>query len=94
MSRRSNIMVAKSLYQMGVVTLLASVVWVMISIYQAVKKPSETAIEPAILAPLSPSLKTEVLKSMTERRQMNEEVWSQLSQIVEEAKREAELPRP
>lgn len=82
MSRRSQIMVAKSLYHMGVVTLAASVVWVSLAVYQAVVGPAEVAVEKELLEPLNPVIEAEALEALTVRRQFGEADWAGLEAVI------------
>jgi len=81
MSRRSKILVSKSIYQVGIITLIASIVWVLISVYSALRDPVDIKVDPEMLKPLNPSLNQEVLDQLKSRRQMEGE-WSQLERIV------------
>lgn len=77
-------MVAKSLYQMGVVVLVVSAVWVILSVYWALRETAEVEVDKILLEPLNPVINMEVLGELNKRRQMTESDWSTLSQIVVE----------
>ena len=49
MARRNSILVNRSLYQMGVITLLASIVWVAVGIYISINKGSTQEIDKSII---------------------------------------------
>jgi len=75
MSRRNNLMVRKSTYQISMMTLIASLIWIVISIYQKLQDPIENAIDPEMLKPLSPVINGETLDNLMIRRQMGENDW-------------------
>lgn len=81
MSRRSKILVSKSLYQIGVITLMASLVWASLSIYLAMIKPIDVEVDPEMIKPFTPTIKQEVLEELMTRRQMGEADWSKLDRI-------------
>lgn len=67
MARHDSILVSRTLYQVGVMTLIASVMWVAYGIYTASGKGYKSDIEQTILEPINPNLDQEVLKSLTSR---------------------------
>ena len=67
MARRNSIMVSRTVYQIGVVTLVASIVWVAISAYLAVSKTTLTDVNAVILEPVSPALDQNVMQKLSER---------------------------
>jgi len=44
MSRKSTVMVKRSIYQMGVVTVTASVIWIGVAIYQTLVTPVDVNV--------------------------------------------------
>lgn len=93
MSRRSQIMVGRTLYQMAVVTLIASICWVVLAVYQAARDPVNVQVDKTILEPLNPVIDEGALAKLSQRRQMSEADWSRLGTVVEELKqaRQAEI---
>jgi len=81
MSRKSTIMVKRSIYQMGVVTVTASVIWIGVAIYQTLVTPVDVNVPVEMLKPLSPVLSGETLTELTTRRQMENQDWSSLSKV-------------
>lgn len=67
MARRNSILVSRSLYQIGVITMIAAVAWVAIGIYLATGKDFKLDVDKSVLEPLSPTLDQEVIKSLTGR---------------------------
>lgn len=67
MVRHSSIMVSRTLYQIGVVTLLAAIMWVLIGIYIAAKTTTVTEVEQAVLQPINPTLDQEVMTALSQR---------------------------
>lgn len=67
MARRDSILVSRTLYQIGIVTLITSIVWVIIGIYLAATKPLEINIDKGMLEPITTNIDQEVVKSMADR---------------------------
>lgn len=67
MATRDNVLVSRTLYQIGVITLIASVLWVGVGIYSISGQEFKTQIDPAILEPITPNLDEEVIKAMSGR---------------------------
>ncbi len=68
MSKRNGILVSRTLYQLGVVTLIAAVIWTASGIYAATSKSEVTTkIDKAILDPINPTLDESVLTEMVSR---------------------------
>lgn len=62
MSSRNTIMVNRTVYQVAVVTFIASLVWIGIGIYQAFVKPlDQINVDVSVLAPINPTLDTSVV---------------------------------
>ncbi|KKU62174.1 MAG: hypothetical protein UX82_C0001G0100 [Microgenomates group bacterium GW2011_GWE1_47_12] len=78
MAKRTTILVSKSFYQMGVVTLAASVVWIIISIVLSWKKPSDLKIDPAILEPVNPKIDKAVIEDLQSREALPEIDWASI----------------
>lgn len=67
MSKRESARVNRAFYQMGVATLISSLVWVGIGIYQALNKTSLAQVDKSTLEPISPAIDKEVIKSLANR---------------------------
>ncbi len=70
MASRNQILVSTSLYHIGVVTLMAALVWIAISAYALATKPNILDIDPAILEPINPVLNKEVLSTIMTREKV------------------------
>lgn len=70
MSKRSTVMVSKSLKSIGVVTVIASVMWTGLAVYNAASGPEEIEVEQGTLEPISAILDMDTLNSLAGRRQM------------------------
>lgn len=70
MSRRSVIMVQKTYYQIGLVTLLSVLLWVSITVYQAIVGSVDVGVDPALLAPVTSTIDAAVVASISGRTQM------------------------
>lgn len=73
MARRDSILVSRTLYQIGVVTLIAAVMWVAVGIYSVAGKEF-VDVDPSVLQPLNPSLDQEVIQAMTGRLKVENDV--------------------
>lgn len=68
MSRHNSILVSRTLYQLGVVTFIAAIIWTASGIYSATSKPEKsTAIDKAILEPINPTIDESALQEMVSR---------------------------
>ena len=67
MSRRDSVLVNRSLYQIGILTLVASIVWVAVGVYTAIINPLAVEIDKNMLSPLPPSLDLGVIENLTKR---------------------------
>ncbi len=74
MNKKAGRQVSRIYYQIGVMTLVTSILWVMLSIYQAVNKDIDVQVKKEMLTPLSAELDTEVLDELVSRRQMKVDV--------------------
>ncbi len=61
MAGRSEVMVSKALYQIGVLTLLASIFWVGMGIYQVTKAEPNIGVEKELLEPITPTIEMGVI---------------------------------
>lgn len=67
MARRDTILVSRTLYQLGALTLVASIMWVGVGVYSALGENLKTSVDPNILTPINPSLDQEVVVGLTSR---------------------------
>lgn len=67
MAVRDSILVSKTLYQIGVITLFTAIVWVAIVVYQVVTKPLQVEIDKSLLEPIETSIDQEVIGKLTNR---------------------------
>ena len=67
MASRNTILVSRTLYQIGYVTLVASIIWVGIGIYSATRQDFRVDVEPSLLEPINPILDQEIIKAIAER---------------------------
>lgn len=67
MARRNSILVSKSLYQMGVMTLMVAFTWVVFGVYTALNEHVNADIDKKILEPINPVLDREVIISLSQR---------------------------
>lgn len=83
MARRDSILVSRTLYQVGIVTLVASIMWVGIGIYLAMIEPLNVEVEKKWLEPINPSIDQEVVDQLAGRLKV-EESEATSSAIIEE----------
>lgn len=67
MARRSSIMVSKTLYQIGVITLITAMIWALIGIYIVASKTTIVDVDQTILEPINPNLDQEVIQKLRGR---------------------------
>lgn len=67
MSRRDSVLVNRSLYQIGILTVVASIIWVGVGIYTAMVNPLAVEVDKNMLLPLPATLDTSVIESLTQR---------------------------
>jgi len=67
MSRRDTVLVSKTLYQLGIVTLIASIMWVGVGIYTALAKPIPGKVDEVVLEPINTTLDKSVLDELGKR---------------------------
>lgn len=89
MARKYSELVSRSIYQISVVTFIASVVWISLGVYNAFNKPVETDVNKEVLEPLNPSIDEKVLESLEGRVQMGERV----DELLQEAQSQGALTR-
>jgi len=67
MARRNILLVNRTLYQIGIVTLFASLIWVGIGIYLTLNKPLNAEVDKKILESINPIIDQEVIKALSSR---------------------------
>ena len=75
-------MVSRSMYQMGMVTLVAAIVWVGVGVYAAITKPVALEIDQSLLEPLPPAIDTEVINQLSSRLKVEGEISEVVSEEV------------
>mgnify|MGYP003443164219 CR=1 FL=1 len=71
MARRNSILVSKTLYQVGVITLIASILWTSISLMQAItKNPTKIEVDKRILEPLNIAVDKNTLELVSARKKI------------------------
>lgn len=66
--------VSKAVYQISVVTFVASVVWISLGVYEAFTTPPEINVPEEVLRPINPVIDMELLMSLETREQLGESV--------------------
>lgn len=79
MASRDRILVSRTLYQIGYVTLLASVIWVVVGIATASSKNYTLDIDDSILEPIDPHLDQEIIKAMSSRTKIEDILVNELA---------------
>lgn len=71
MARRNSILVSRTLYQIGVMTLIASIIWTSIALLQAINKnPTKIDVDKKTLEPITIGIDKEVLEKMVSRKKV------------------------
>lgn len=79
---RLNTRVNKTLYQVGMATLITSVLWTGFGIYHALVKPPEVDVSAEVLRPINPTIDTKTLDELAERVQLSKFVDQYLGTVV------------
>jgi hypothetical protein len=74
MARRDTILVSKTLYQMGVVTLIGAIFWVGLSVYHALVKPPDVNVDKVLLEPINPVIDQATVASLSARLSVTQEL--------------------
>jgi hypothetical protein len=67
MARRNSLLVSRTLYQVGIVTLFVALIWVGIGIYLALNKQANADVDKKILEPINPVIDREVVEALSKR---------------------------
>lgn len=83
------------LYQMGIMTLLASLLWASVSVYNALVSPANVEVDSKTLEPIQLDLDIELMKEISGREQLGVVVDSILEgQVVETPPSPTPTPTP
>lgn len=87
MARRNIVLVSRTLYQIGVITLIAALMWVAVGIYSVSGQEFKTEIDKEVLAPLNPNLDQATIQQLTGRIKVEEDFanTSELAAEIEQA---------
>jgi len=61
------------LVQIAILTAITTLVWIGFSVYKALTNTPEPTVSQEVLAPVDPTLNTEILESLDERLYLNDE---------------------
>ncbi len=67
MARRNSLLVSRTLYHIGVITMIVAIVWVGIGVYLSLNKDVSTTVDTKILEPINPVIDQEVIKALSQR---------------------------
>jgi hypothetical protein len=67
MARRNSLLVSKTLYQIGIITLFVALTWVGVGVYLALNKQTNAEVDKKILEPINPVIDQEVIKALSSR---------------------------
>lgn len=67
MTERSSVMVSRTLYQISMLTLITSIFWVGMGIYQTTKSEIDLGVDKEILTPINSSIEIEVAEKWSQR---------------------------
>lgn len=71
MARRNSILVSRTLYQIGVITLIASIIWTLVALLQTINKnPTKIEVDKKTLEPITIGMDKEVLEKMVSRKKV------------------------
>ena len=71
MAVKTMVMLGKGLYQIGMITLITSLMWTGIAVWDAAHKSTKVEIKATILEPLNPSIEMSVVEELARRRQVS-----------------------
>lgn len=90
MSRRTTVLVSRTLYQIAAVSLVTSVIWAASGVYQAVRDPVKIEVKPELLEPLTPTIDERVIDQLERRREINRAELEAITALVTRQVRERE----
>ena len=74
MAMRNNILISRTFYQIGVITLIASIIWIGVGVYSASIKQLAVDVDKTLLEPLNPVIDQEVIDSLRTRLKVEESI--------------------
>lgn len=74
MARRNSILVSRSLYQVGVMSLITAVAWVGMGVYLAARQTRAPDVEKSLLEVVNPVVDQAVLESLATRLKVSTEM--------------------
>ncbi|MFH2085547.1 MAG: hypothetical protein ABII21_02060 [bacterium] len=74
MARHDSILVSRTLYQIGVVTLVAAIMWVAIGVYTAMTKQPAMSVDKSLLEPITTTMDQEVITALMSRLKIEVDV--------------------
>lgn len=74
MASRDSILVSRTFYQIGMITLIASIMWIGVAVYSASIKSSAVAVDKTLLEPLNPTIDQGVIDSLSTRLKVTESI--------------------
>ena len=72
MARRNIILVSRTLYQVGIITLASSILWTAIGIYLTLNKATTADVEKSLLEPIVANINQEVVVALSNRLKLEE----------------------
>ena len=67
-------MISRTFYQIGIITLIASIMWVGVGVYSASVKQLAIDVDKTLLEPLNPVIDQEVIDALTTRLKVVESI--------------------
>lgn len=74
MARHDTILVTRTLYQVGIATILGSVCWVLITVYQALAKPVGITVDKSVLEPITAFVDPVTVASLSGRLSITQDL--------------------
>lgn len=81
MARHNSVLVSRSLYQVGMITLVAAIMWVAVGVYLTLTKTVTVEVDKTIIEPLVTKLDMDIVDQLANRIQVE----AKLVEIIEEA---------
>lgn len=72
MSRRSNVLVSRTMYQIAVMTFITAILWTLFSVISAINKaPEKVEVDKKLLTPITPTIDKATLELVKSRKQVD-----------------------
>lgn len=72
MARRNSLMINKTLYQIGVLTLITSMMWTLVAVIQAINKaPAKIEVGQKLLEPITILVDKSTIESLSKRQKID-----------------------